>query len=339
MKLFWLIFIFFIFEVGAKPKISIIIPVYNVERFLRECLDSVLNQTFTDFEVICINDASPDRCPEILREYAEKDKRIRVINHKKNAGIAAARNTGLDAAEGEYISFCDSDDCMHPDMLKIMYREIRRNNCDLAICQWCETGEYDKPVFKKNDSYTVNFPKDSLARNFKNSDVFFLVCNKIYKKSAIESLRFDPQMLAIEDGFFNMCAFRFTKKCVMTDAKLYAYRRNLNSITRSKSASALQKKTKGRCRFIENIYKSSYDSIPLSLEQKRIICFFIAGCAAVDIIFNHFEYENIVYTSEQMYDLYSKGFIDISCLQKSSAKIFIAPFVIIGKIRKWFRAS
>jgi glycosyltransferase involved in cell wall biosynthesis len=337
MKLFWLIFIFFIFEVGAKPKISIIVPVYNVERFLRECLDSVLNQTFTDFEVICVNDASPDHCSEILREYADKDKRIRVINHEKNAGVSVARNTGLDAAEGEYISFCDSDDCMHPDMLKIMYKEIRRNNCDLAVCQWCPLNEFDKPVFKKNDSYTVNFPKDSLARNFKNPHAFFTLWNKMYKKSAIASVRFDPQMFGPDDVFFNMCAFRFVKKCIITDAKLYAYRENSNSITNSKLQ--VQKRTKGRCRWLENIYKSSYDSIPLSFEEKRIICFFIAVWAAIDVIHNGFEYENIIHVSEQIYDLYSKGFIDISSSPNFSGKFFMAPFIVIGKIRKWFGAS
>jgi glycosyltransferase involved in cell wall biosynthesis len=326
MKLFRLIFIFFIFEVGAKPKISIIIPVYNTERFLRECLDSILNQTFKDFEIICVNDASTDRCSEILREYADKDKRVRVINHEKNAGMSVARNTGLDAAEGEYIGFSDSDDYMHPDMIKIMYTEIRRNNCNLAICQWYPTNEYDKPVFEKNASYTIGFPHDSLIDKI---GMFFPVWNKIYKKSAISSLRFDPQLFGSEDTYFNVCAFRFIKKCITTDAKLYGWRQHSSSSGKSKSLS--RKRIKGRFRLIENIYNSSSDSIPLSSEQKRVVCCSAAASVAADVTLNC--YENITYVSEQIYDLYSRGFIDISHSKRFFTKILMASFIVIGKIR------
>ncbi|MDR1235693.1 MAG: glycosyltransferase [Holosporaceae bacterium] len=339
MKSFLLIFIFFIFEVGAKPKISVIIPVYNTERFLRECLDSILNQTFTDFEVICVNDASTDHCPEILREYADKDKRVRIVNHKKNAGMAVARNTGLDVAEGEYISFSDSDDYMHPDMLKIMYTEIRRNNCDLAICQWYPTNEYDKPVFGKNASYTVSFSENPLADKISQSDAFlyafFSVWDKMYKKSAIASLRFDPQMFGLDDAYFNMCAARFIGKYVTTDAKLYGWRQYQNSCSKSKSVS--RKRIKGRFRLIENIYNSSSDSIPLSSEQKRVICCSAAASVAADVTLNC--HKNIIYASEQIYDLYSKGFIDISHSKGFFKKNLLAFFIIIGEIQKLFRCN
>ncbi|MDR1235694.1 MAG: glycosyltransferase [Holosporaceae bacterium] len=339
MKLFWLIFIFFIFEVGAKPKISVIIPVYNVERFLRECLDSVLNQTFTDFEVICINDASPDRCLDILQEYADKDKRVRVISHEKNSGVYVARNTGLNAAEGEYISFCDSDDYMHPDMLKIMYTEMRRNNCDLAVCQYYSTNEFDKPTFLKNISYTVSFPKDSLLRKINNPNMFFPLWNKMYKKTAIASFRFDPQAFASDDAFFNIRTFRFVKRCIMTDAKLYGYRQNQDSITKSKSASQAQKRIGGRCKLAENICNSSYDSVPLSINQKRTICCRLAAFAAAEAVFGCFKYETVIYASKQIYDLYSKGFMDISHSEGFLRKILVASFIAIGKIRSWFKVS
>ncbi len=105
---------------NAVPKISIIIPIYKAEAYLNRCLDSVLNQTFTDFEIICLNDGSPDNCNKILAEYAKKDGRIKVIN-KENTGVSDTRNVGLSVAKGSYILFMDSDDCIHPQTLEITY--------------------------------------------------------------------------------------------------------------------------------------------------------------------------------------------------------------------------
>ncbi len=100
------------------PLFSIIIPVYNVEKYLNKCVDSVLNQTFTDFEVILVDDGSPDNCPAICDSYAEKDKRVRVI-HKQNGGLICARKSGLEAARGDYIGFVDSDDWIEENMYEL----------------------------------------------------------------------------------------------------------------------------------------------------------------------------------------------------------------------------
>ncbi|MDR1235695.1 MAG: glycosyltransferase [Holosporaceae bacterium] len=338
MKLFRLIFIFFIFEVGAKPKISIIIPVYNTERFLRECLDSILNQTFTDFEVICINDASSDRCSDILREYANKDKRVRVINHEKNAGMAAARNTGLDAAEGEYIGFSDSDDYMHPDMIKIMYTEIRRNDCDLAICQIWMPKEHERPIFKENISYSIDIPRDLFVRSFcKLADrafgEFLPVWNKLYKKSAIASIRFDPKLFGADDSYFNLCAASFVKKYVKVSAELYGWRQHPAS-----SRFKLRKMINGYSGWIESIYNSSNDFIPSFCHYPAsfIYCDAAASAAAKTVMVDH---DNLIYLSEQIYNTYSKGFIDTSCCKGFLRKILVASFIAIGKIRSWFKVS
>ena len=97
-------------------KVSAIVPVYNVEKYIYRCVDSILNQTFSDFELILVDDGSPDNCPQICDEYAKKDSRIKVI-HKENGGLSSARNAGLDIASGEWISFIDSDDWIHKDYL------------------------------------------------------------------------------------------------------------------------------------------------------------------------------------------------------------------------------
>jgi len=116
-----------------NPKISIIVPVYKVEQYIHKCIDSILNQTLNDFELILVNDGSPDQCGQICDEYAKCDSRIKVI-HKENGGQASARNMGLDIATGEYIGFVDSDDWIEPDMYEILYNECIINECEIISC-------------------------------------------------------------------------------------------------------------------------------------------------------------------------------------------------------------
>ena len=116
-----------------NPKISIIVPIYNVEKYLPKCIDSIINQTLENIEIILVNDGSTDSCAEIIESYANKDNRIKVI-HKKNGGQSSARNMGLDIAKGEYIGFVDSDDWLHYDMYENMYKSIKKVNSDLCVC-------------------------------------------------------------------------------------------------------------------------------------------------------------------------------------------------------------
>lgn len=114
-------------------EISIIVPVYKVEPYLRKCVDSILAQTFTDFEVILVDDGSPDNSGKICDEYASKDSRVRVI-HKKNGGLSSARNAGIDVARGKYLGFVDSDDYIEKDMYELLYDNIVKEQADLSIC-------------------------------------------------------------------------------------------------------------------------------------------------------------------------------------------------------------
>ena len=117
------------------PIISVIVPIYNVEKYIHRCIGSILAQTFTDFELILVDDGSPDNCPAICDEYAQKDSRIQVI-HKENGGVSAARNDGLDIAQGEYVAFCDSDDWMNCDYLDVLYSAILSSGADVAVSQF-----------------------------------------------------------------------------------------------------------------------------------------------------------------------------------------------------------
>jgi len=117
------------------PEISVIVPVYNVENYLDECIESILNQSFSDFELILVDDGSPDKCPEICDNWAKKDSRIKVI-HKKNEGVSVARNAALDIASGKYITFCDSDDFFDNNRLFILFSSAREEKADLVVSKY-----------------------------------------------------------------------------------------------------------------------------------------------------------------------------------------------------------
>lgn len=130
-----------------EPKISIIVPVYNVAEYLGKCVESILNQTFVDFELILVNDGSKDKSGEICDEYAEKDSRVKVI-HGKNAGLSVARNTGINAARGEYIGFVDSDDWIEPDMYEALYESCALSKSEISIIGMREVSEEGKTLIE-----------------------------------------------------------------------------------------------------------------------------------------------------------------------------------------------
>lgn len=127
-----------------KPLLSIIVPVYKVENYLQKCIDSILAQTFTDFELILVEDGSPDGCPALCDAAAAKDARIRVL-HQKNGGLSAARNAGLDVARGEWIGFVDSDDYIAPEMYETLYKAVQNTGADLALCDYAAVDEAGIP--------------------------------------------------------------------------------------------------------------------------------------------------------------------------------------------------
>ena len=114
-------------------KFSIIVPVYNVEKEIRECLDSIKNQTYNDFEVLCVDDCGKDSSMDIVREFAAEDSRFKILTHEHNSGVSAARNTGLDAAAGDIIMFVDSDDWIEPNALEILVDKLNKTQCEVIM--------------------------------------------------------------------------------------------------------------------------------------------------------------------------------------------------------------
>lgn len=222
-------------------KVSVIIPVYNVESYLAECLDSVINQTLEDIEILCIDDGSKDKSSEILREYSKKDKRI-IIIRQANAGPGAARNNGMKIAEGEYIYFMDADDKILPETLEDTYNKTKKDDLELVFFKL--HAFYDsnnKPVHSYNDNYysLTMFPKDldNKVFNFKDTkDFIFNIpvspCNKLYKKDFLDRIEAKfPEGLYFEDNVFFFKVFLNAKRVAIIRKSYYLRRMRDKSIT------------------------------------------------------------------------------------------------------------
>ncbi|MDO4378752.1 MAG: glycosyltransferase family 2 protein [Erysipelotrichia bacterium] len=200
-------------------KISVIIPVYKVEEYLDRCIESVVGQTYKNLEIILIDDGSPDNCPKMCDDWAKKDNRIRVI-HKENEGVSSARNYGIDIATGEYISFVDSDDIIHPK-----YYEIMLNNIGDADMVYCEYEKFtDEISFDNINEDNFEFEVNQNEKVFSNfSFSFFVVWNKVIKTELLKNIRFSTEFKNAEDTLF---AFELLEKCskvVYIKTQLYGY--------------------------------------------------------------------------------------------------------------------
>lgn len=206
------------------PKVSIIIPVYNVEKYLRKCLDSIVNQTIKDIEIICINDGSTDNSLDILKEYQRNDKRIHIIN-QENAGVAIARNKGLDIASGKYIMFIDSDDYVDSKYVETPLKHIEKTNSDIVqFAVYCVINDTPVPRW---DTFLINCL--SQTNVYKLSDLInfqHFIYDKIYKRDFIEKnkIRFIPKLKTAEDGIFNLMCLYNTPKYIIIKDILYFYR-------------------------------------------------------------------------------------------------------------------
>lgn len=213
------------------PKISVIIPIYNVAKYLERCLDSVLAQTFREFEIICVNDGSTDNSLEILQQYAKKDERIKIIT-QENKGLSEARNVALDVAKGEFIAFADSDDYYAPNFLELLLKTQKDTSVDIVGCDF-------QKIYKSTDSLrpaSQVYPKvytDALkVLLHKDNFIHFNVWNKLYKREVIGDMRFVPHIY-YEDWVFNCCVFEKAQGFAWIKEKLYAYRISNSSIMRS----------------------------------------------------------------------------------------------------------
>ncbi len=211
--------------------ISVIVPVYKTEPYLRQCVDSILEQTYRDIEVLLIDDGSPDKCGEICDEYAEKDNRVRVF-HTENRGISAARNLGLKEARGEYIGFVDSDDWIEPDMYETLLKRLQESGADIAVCGvWYQSSSVSK-TSKMQDEVLLRDDALKALIEFRLNNYAW---NKLYKCSLFETVAF-PEGINYEDAEIMHMLLSRSNKTALVSAGLYHYRLRQGSITNIFSA-------------------------------------------------------------------------------------------------------
>lgn len=202
--------------------ISVIVPVFSVEQYLDECIESIIAQTHKNLEIILVDDGSPDNCPAMCDEWAKRDSRIRVV-HKKNGGLSSARNAGLDVATGEYIGYVDSDDSIQPEMYETMLCAMIENNADIASSIRKKLDD-DRELIPLSINEALNFYLDGKMP--------LSVWSKLYKASKFRDLRFVDGRNN-EDVPYNIECFSKANKILLINQKFYNYRVNLNSITRT----------------------------------------------------------------------------------------------------------
>lgn len=260
---------------SSNVKISVIIPVYNAEKYISKCLDSIINQPLKDIEVICVNDGSTDNSKNILKEYQNKDKRIKVID-KEHGGAGSARNVGLTYATGEYINFVDADDWISEDAYSVLYEKIVSEDLDLLLFQLINFDDVTKEYYETDYYNLIHIPSnlDNKVFNHLNiKDVLFLIpvspCNKLFKKDIITNISF-PEGLMFEDNPFFFEVLLKAKRMSILRKQFYHRRRHPNST-------------------MSNNGKKFVDAIPIS-----------------NLVFN-------IFKNSDFYDIYKNEVINFKC--------------------------
>ncbi len=206
-------------------KISVVVPIYNVEQYLRKCLNSILDQTFTDFELILVDDGSTDLSGDIAEEYAEKDDKISVI-HKKNGGLSDARNHGIDKATGEYICFIDSDDWIENTYLEELFELAVRNEADITICAYQKNTGDAVVTQPKEAKFVIENGIDAIDNLYSDKyGIYVVAWNKLYRRNLFSDLRYPVGMIHEDEAILGDL-FCEAKKVVRTERILYNYRVN-----------------------------------------------------------------------------------------------------------------
>lgn len=239
----------------TQPKVSIIVPVYNVEKYLSRCMDSLLNQTLTDIEIIMVDDESPDNCPAMCDEYAKKDSRIKVI-HKKNGGLGFARNSGLEIATGEFVAFLDSDDFVDIAMYETLYKYAKKNQLDTCYCRtqkYYSSGETKQIMeLSENKIFEGRSEIDVFLMEMVGGEEYGLgvmkysiaVWKAIYSMEVIKRYNISfvsEKEIASEDLFFHIDYLSKANKIAWLNKKLHFYFFNENSISTSYSKEKYQR--------------------------------------------------------------------------------------------------
>lgn len=321
-----------------KSIISVIVPVYNVEMYLKKCINSILNQTLKKLEIILVDDGSTDNSGIICDEYKFIDKRIKVI-HKENGGLSSARNIGIDNATGDYLAFIDSDDWIEPNMIEVLFDMLEKNDSDISICEFIKC--YDENVQPIQEEIKIEIFNniDALKKLYdENKGIYMTIaCNKLYKRNLLEKVRF-PLGKIHEDEFFIYKVLYEANKISYINRKMYYYRQRENSIMNSrltkKRLDAFQAFDE-RIEFIKNkINDKELYSMSISSYYKFIIAFYILY--KKDNYNDYITIKQIKVKANEIYKIYFKISKESLKLKIIYSSFYINPilYTFIEKISK-----
>lgn len=223
-----------------EPLISIVIPVYNVQEYVARCLDSILKQTYQNFEVICIDDGSTDGSGKLCDDYAKMDQRV-TVHHVKNAGVSSARNLGLSLVQGAYFAFVDSDDYIEANYLEVLYGNIKEYDCDVSSCLFVLNEINSEQTSQIDDSQSnimLFTGSKECIHNFICSGVSMegMVWNKLYRTDKFRKIQFDKNIRVNEDCIYTFDVMSICEKACLTDKKLYHWCYRAESACRTRKA-------------------------------------------------------------------------------------------------------
>lgn len=209
------------------PKVSVVVPVYNVERYIHQCVDSLINQTLKDIEIILVDDGSPDGCGAICDAYAKQDARIRVV-HKANGGLASARQAGLELVKGLYCIACDSDDWVDLDMYETLYNKAILEDADMVVCGYMANYPDGREVINPTYNFTTmeRYIKDVLTRRADQSSCIRLIRSDVFKNYGVD---YQEGVNLGEDALLLCKLLKYPLKLSFVDRPLYHYRRDMSS--------------------------------------------------------------------------------------------------------------
>ena len=246
-----------------QPKVSVIVPIYKVEKYIHKCINTILSQTFTDFELILVDDGSPDKCGEICEQYALNDSRIKVV-HKENGGLSDARNVGIDVASGKYIYFIDSDDWIASDSIVSLLNFAEDNNCEIVQGGFYYTYEenllYSNGHIKENSEPFCIDKTEAIKGLIQNEHIKNFAWGKLYLTSIVKKHKFIKGVF-FEDSYWQHLILHEITKYGIIPSPLYFYRQRTNSISGEFSIKNLDllKGYEERISFIKMYYPQFYE--------------------------------------------------------------------------------
>lgn len=287
------------------PEISVIIPVYNTEQYLRQCLDSIVYQTFSDIEIICFNDASTDGSLAILREYEVKDRRIKVIDSKVNIRQGGGRNAGLRIARGKYISFVDSDDWIELTFLQELYEAILRESADISICDYFSS-KNEKLTYISHIGNTKGLSQKEIKIRIIDNGT--QLPETLFKKEIFfKNDLFFPENMIYEDNAIGTALYLSAEKIVKIDRPLYYYRQDNSSTTRTKNNYRLFDRLDTAVMLYENIKRlGKYKEFEDNVDKRFVFLFYTQTIGGILNNFDPVPLDKLKHVQREVYNYIPK---------------------------------